>query len=316
MIDATLRAFVLGDVNVDISLAVDDFPSEGGDAQAHDRTLGSGGGGLNAAVALRALGVDVSLVGCVGEDPLSDIAIDTATERGVDLSRLQRTDTIPTGTCVLITTPRGERTLLSHRGANAMLSGSCVDAADFGRARLLLVFGYALLASPQREATLSVIECARQHGCTTAMDVGLAVARHPTLLLDLLPSIDLLMLNELEVLAFTSCVNVEDALDQLLAAGARTIVVKLGSRGCLVADGEGRKHFAGESVRAVDTTACGDAFSAVFAWMRASAKQVADCAQVANLMGAMTACHRGAAESVPSTDRFQNALRTGAKNGR
>lgn len=313
MIDMTKRAFVLGDVNIDISLAVDQFPSEGGDAQAHDRIVGSGGGGLNAAVALRALGVDVSLVGCVGTDPLSDIAINAATERGVDVSRLQHTETVPTGTCVLITTPQGERTLLSHRGANAMLSDTCVDAADFSEARLLLVFGYALLASPQREATLSVIECARQHGCATAMDVGLAVARHSTLLLELLPSIDLLILNEQEVLAFTSCLNVEDALDQLFANGSRSIVVKLGNRGCLVADGEGRKHFAGESVRAVDTTACGDAFAAVFAWMRASEKQVADCARVANLMGAMTACRRGAAESVPSIDRFENALRAGAK---
>lgn len=295
-----VSALVVGDVNVDISLAVDAFPREGGDAQASERTLGSGGGGLNAAVALRSLGVEVSLVASVGTDALASVALATAKQRGVDLSRLQHSPRAPTGTCVLLTTPGGERTLLSHRGANALLEDSEALADDLDDARLLLVFGYALLAQPQRETALSLLRRARRAGCVTSLDVGLAVARRPEVVQPLIASLDLLLLNETELLALTGAAEVDAGLDRLLAGGARTVVVKCGPRGCVVASGKLRTHYEGVAVRAVDTTACGDAFAAAFSWAWAIGRGAAESATIANRMGASTAAGRGAAESIPS----------------
>jgi ribokinase len=42
--------------------------------------------------------------------------------------------------------------------------------------------------------------------------------------------------------------------------GARTVVLTLGERGCLLVSAEGTRHVPAEKVKAVDTTGAGDAF--------------------------------------------------------
>ena len=259
-----------------------------------------GEGGLNAAVALRALDVDVSLIGCVGTDALGAVAVATAEQRGVDLSRLQQRSDAPTGTCVLLTTPGGERTLLSHRGANVLLDDPV--EVDFDQVRLVLVFGYALLAAPPaRVGPRSARLRSRRAGCPTSLDVGLAVAHKSEVVRPLLPSLELLLLNESELLALTGAGDVDAGLAWLHSEGSRNVVIKCGAHGCVVATPGFREHHEGVAVQAVDTTACGDAFAATFSWAWAQGCSAAQCARLANRMGALTASGRGAADSVPCT---------------
>src|SRR5205814_7337298 len=57
----------------------------------------------------------------------------------------------------------------------------------------------------------------------------------------------------------------DEAADELLALGVQNVLLKLGSRGCLIAQPSSPKEIIPAfSVEAVDTTAAGDAFNAGF----------------------------------------------------
>jgi len=59
---------------------------------------------------------------------------------------------------------------------------------------------------------------------------------------------------------------VEEAAKALLQLGSQNVILKLGSRGCYVAPSNGAPHWLpAYDVKAVDTTAAGDAFNGAFA---------------------------------------------------
>ena len=65
-----------------------------------------------------------------------------------------------TGLMYFVVTPDGERTILGHRGANALTDPEPVREDEIQAARLLHLSGYALLAEPQRSAALRALEMA------------------------------------------------------------------------------------------------------------------------------------------------------------
>lgn len=306
---AAICAIVLGDINVDLGFAIDSFPQEGDDAQATRWVMGSGGGGLNAAVALTALGARSRLVGCVGDDPLAIAALSTARARGVDLSAVRLDPSSTTGTCVVVTTPSAERTLFSYRGANTRIEPGQIHALSWDGCDLVLVSGYALLAPPASDACHALIHLALEHTVPIALDLGLAVVRACRSSLEaLLPSIGMLILNEAELSSLAQGPDLERNLAWLFARGTRAVAVKRGARGCTMASGAQRVDCPPVVVEVVDSTACGDAFAAGCALGWACGLGLDACGRTGNLLGSRTATRAGAAESLPSLDEIAPML--------
>jgi ribokinase len=304
-----LSAVVLGDINVDLGFAIDSFPREGDDAQARHWVMGSGGGGLNAAVALASLGARTSLVGCVGSDPLALAALGTAKARGVDLSAVRTDSCAATGTCVVVTTPSGERTLFSHRGANSRAQPAQVQDLPLPDCNLLLVSGYALLDSPTSDTCRALVDRALAHHVPIAFDLGLAVVRAcRSTLAALLPSIGLLVLNEAELAALAQGADLDRNLGWLFERGTKAVAVKRGAHGCTMATGVEREDCASIVVKVVDSTACGDGFAAASALGWACGLGLGACGRLGNLLGARAATRAGAAESLPNLDEIAPML--------
>jgi sugar/nucleoside kinase (ribokinase family) len=302
---AALTAVVMGDVNLDVGLCVDGYPVEGGDAQALTRVVGSGGGGLNAAVAMRSLGAEAVLLARVGSDALAGAALQTARSRGVDLSAVQCDPLEPTGTCVVVTSAGGERTLFSHRGANARLDAAGVQALPWSRCGLVYVSGYALLPGPTAQACTALLERAAHAAVPVAMDLGLAVVRAcRQQVLQLLPRLGALTLNVSELLALTGQPQVEGALDWLAPRTAGLVAVKRGAAGCVVVHAGQRVHCPPRQVQAVDSTGCGDGFAAALALGWARGLDAASCGALGNTMGSWIAARRGAAEAIPDPEEI------------
>jgi hypothetical protein len=66
--------WVLGDVTTDLTLAVERFPGEGGDAFVTDRRMSTGGFGANVGIVLARLGLRPSLIANVGDDEWGRLA--------------------------------------------------------------------------------------------------------------------------------------------------------------------------------------------------------------------------------------------------
>lgn len=77
------------------------------------------------------------------------------------------------------------------------------------------------------------------------------------------------------------------AAKRLLLAGVKNVIVKCGSKGCLVMNKEESYMVpARENVRCVDTTGAGDSFAAGFLSALSEGKNLRECAQFANVCGA------------------------------
>jgi sugar/nucleoside kinase (ribokinase family) len=139
----------------------------------------------------------------------------------------------PTGTCVVLVEPGGERTMLPDPGANDAPLGE-IPLGDH-----LHVVGYALLRNGPRASAVAAIKRARAAGMTVSVDPSSWALLRP----GAIPGVDLLLPNEREA---------------GLVEGE--MVVKLGARGARWGD----VHVPAEDVEVVDTTGAGDAFAAGF----------------------------------------------------
>ena len=279
---------VIGDMNVDVSLAVDAWPREGGDVLANAVTWSSGGTGLNCAVAIGRIGHAVQLWSRVGSDPAAAQVLSTARTSGVDTSAIQTDPAVATGLCVIPVTPSGERTFLSFRGANVHWHAPAVTPAA---PQWLHVCGHALLADPQRAQTLQALRNAQAAGWQTSLDLCDPLA---PLVMPLLRQLDaplsILMGNEREVAATSGALH----------PYADIIVTKRGARGASAEQGGQIVEHGGFVVDAIDTTACGDTFGGVLCVARRWGASLTDALCIANVAGAITASRRGAADIEPT----------------
>ena len=166
----------LGDVNVDIIAHFDSYPDKGQDALAYSTEFHCGGSAANTAIALARMGLDVVLISRVGPDSLALKALNSLSEAGVTPTGLQRDPAAMTGLMYVVVTPDGERTILGHRGANALTDPQQVREEDIRDARLFHLSGYALLTEPQRSAALLALEMACRHGLLVTLDPGMTVS--------------------------------------------------------------------------------------------------------------------------------------------
>jgi ribokinase len=316
-----MTILVLGDANADLSAALARFPAEGDDSQITKLGWGSGGGATNVAAALALLGAPVRLLARVGRDPAAEIALRVPRAAGADLAALQIDDTLATGLCFAAVSPTGERTFFSYRGANVSFEFRPTHSSQLEEANWLHISGYALLEGRQRAATLALIDEASARDIPISLDVclpQLRAWRDETLAL--LPRLRILFTNAPE-LALLSPINTTAepttdllgaphalALEPLLERGVGTVAVKLGPRGCLIANADKRHYTSAFAIGAIDTNGCGDAFVAgyLFAHLRDAA--VEHCAALANALGALQATRLGAAEALPDRARLREFL--------
>jgi len=292
---------VVGDVMVDV-VAVARAPlARASDTPAQVRLRG-GGAGANVAAWLAWAGVPVALVGRVGDDAAGREAVAELRGSGVDV-RAAVDPALPTGTCVVVVEPGGERTMLPDRGANLALAPGDVPGDLLGAGGHLHLSGYVLLDPGPRAAGLHALSAARAAGMTVSVDPASAAplaAAGVEAVIGWLAGADLLVPNLAEAAVLTGCAEPEAAARALVAlAGAREVVVTCGAGGAVWSDGAREVRAPAVAVEAVvDTTGAGDAFAAgLLAARRAGLGVEAALARAA----AVAALALGRASSDPST---------------
>ena len=128
--------------------------------------------------------------------------------------------------------------------------------------RALLV-GAPDALGPVVEDLPQIIKTAQQGGALVAVDV-LHPGRPRDLerLAPLLALADWFLPNADQLLALTGRADLADAIKDVMALGARGVAVTLGAEGCLVATGRAPVALPALEVDVVDTTGCGDGFTA------------------------------------------------------
>ena len=159
---------VVGDLMADVVATVTAPLAHASDTPA-EIVRSPGGGGANVAARLAAAGVPTLLVARGGVDAAGEAALAERREGGVELEiaiDAQR----PTGTCVVIVEPGGERTMLPDRGANAALEPADLPIDEFSEGKHLHLSGYTLLDPGSRSAGLVALEHARAAEMSISVD--------------------------------------------------------------------------------------------------------------------------------------------------
>ena len=138
------RVVVIGDLMTD-AVAHATLPLARGSDTPASVTMHGGGSGANVAAWMAADGGDVAFVGRRGADIAGRNRDMELMGYGVD-ARLVMDPERPTGTCVVMVTHKGERTMLSDPGANAALSPDDLPHDLFVPGAHLHVSGYTLLS--------------------------------------------------------------------------------------------------------------------------------------------------------------------------
>jgi sugar/nucleoside kinase (ribokinase family) len=241
---------VVGDLMVDIVAALPGELAHGSDTPARI-SHSQGGSGANVAAWLAAAGARVAFAGRAGADPLGDAAV--AALAGVELA-VERDPERPTGTCIVLVHPGGERTMIPDAGANDAL-----ELAGLPPGEHLHLTGYALLREGSRPAALLALALARERGMTVSVDPSSAapLAAEPRFA-EWVRDAGLLLPNADEARVLTGETDPELAALAL----AREVVVTLGAEGALWSDGERVLRAPAVTAEVVDTTGAGDAFAA------------------------------------------------------
>jgi ribokinase len=196
----------------------------------------------------------------VGDDERGRDACDELRAAGVD-ARLSVDPELPTGTCLVLVEPNGERTMVPDAGANDALSDADLPGDLLEPGGHLHVAGYALLRPGSRPAARGAIARASKVGMTVSVDPS-SSALLSSAFLDHAAGAGLLLPNASEAHALTGDSDPERAA-RALAERFGEVVVTLGAAGVLWTDGDEVLRAAAVPVEAVeDSTGAGDAFAA------------------------------------------------------
>lgn len=260
-----MRIVTLGVHVVDVLVRpVQEIPAGQGGALVEQIRITPAGPAGGTAVTLAKLGANVQSAGAIGTDELGDVLLELLGRFRVDTSLLVRREDVQTSASVLPIRPDGSRPALHVIGANATYAAADapweeIEAAD-----------YLHLGAPEfmgGEEAAKILAFAREHGVVTSADI-LAPGEQAAAILDWIgpafAQLDYLLPNDEQVLALTGSSNLSDGCRALLERGVGCVAATCGADGALVVDSEGEEHVPAFTVDVVDTTGCGDAFSAGF----------------------------------------------------
>lgn len=231
-------------------------------------TMHGGGSGANIASWLAVEGAEVAFIGRRGADITGRNRDMELMGYGVD-ARLVMDPERPTGTCVVLVTHKGERTMLSDPGANAALSPEDLPRDLFTSGSHLHLSGYTLINEGSRDAGLAALEAAHRTGMSVSIDCSSSAPLERTgaePFLEWTSGAKLLFANADQAKILTGRDDPEAAA-KVLTAWFPHVVIKMNTDGALwYSNGRPEPvHAAAEPVeRVVDGTGAGDAFVAGF----------------------------------------------------
>ena len=266
-------------------------------------SLSPGGDAMNQAIALAGLGVRVALAAQVGSDPFGGILLKQAADRNVDITHVRINPDTQTSVSIVLIREDGRRSFVYCSGNNEHFTLEDVPADLWSRAKVVSLGSLLGMAGFTGEKAAEAFRRARAAGAVTVADTAFDINGQG---LDgvrpVLPHTDYFVPSLEEAEALLGPGEPETLARKFLTMGAGHVMLKLGERGCLVMDAEHTLTLPAFRVPVIDTTGCGDHFTAgvILGILRGESPE--GCARLGNAMGAMNAAQRGASARQHSLD--------------
>lgn len=285
------KTLVIGSLNMDLVTRVNVTPKVGETVTGTGLMMNPGGKGANQAVALGKLGVDVKMIGCLGNDEYGSQLKENLRKMNVGDGTFTVDDS-PTGVAFIMVNDSSDNSIVVIEGANGKLTPEMVNREWFE--------GISYLVT-QQEVPMITLKKVMQ----IAKELNVMIIHNPAPInansMELLKYVDLLVLNETEFAELTGKEyenegTIKWGYERL---GIRQMLLTLGSKGAIYYDGSHVITVPAKKVAAVDTTAAGDSYIAGIVHHLIHGHDMVSAMAFATKVAAITVTRIGAQTSLP-----------------
>jgi len=262
----------------------------------------SGGCAANTAAGVVSFGGTAAFLGKVRDDQLGHVYQHDLSSAGVavDIPMAPADHPEPTGRCLIMVTPDGERTLNTHLGIAAHVSVDDVDPAVVASAGLVYVEGYLWDMESTKDAIRKALD-ATAPGARFAFTLSdsFCVDRHHAEFVELAEErIDVLFANEAEITRLYEVDTFDQAIERVRRRRGISFVTCSEKGSVVVENGDTHAVEAHPVERVVDATGAGDLYAAGALYGLSIGADLPTCAQLGSLAAAEIISHLGARPQV------------------
>jgi 2-dehydro-3-deoxygluconokinase len=276
---------------------------------------GYGGDTSNAAIAAARQGAAVGYLSAVGDDPYGCMLRELWSREGVDHTSV-RTDADAFTAIYFVTHDQhGHHFSFFRRGSAASrMKPADLPAARIAQAKVLHLSGIsAAISDSACDTCLAAIAIAREAGVRVSFDTNLrlklwSLPRARAVMRELIRQCDICLPSYEDISAISGLDETDALADYCLALGARTVVLKLGERGALVAEAGRRFHVPPHPCKPVDATGAGDTFAGSLLARLVAGDDLETAARYASVAAALSTEGYGAVEPIPRKQQVLSAF--------
>ncbi|MEY4910789.1 MAG: 5-dehydro-2-deoxygluconokinase, partial [Pseudomonadota bacterium] len=314
-------------------LAVDLYAQQFGSRLEDARSMSMylGGSSANLAFGVARLGLKSAMISRVGNEQMGRFLTESLQQEGCDTSQVQVDAERLTALVLLGLKDKDTFPLLFVREncADMAVDASLIDELFIASCRSLAITGTHLSTPVTRKASMAALAHAKRHNVIRVLDIDyrpvlwgltsrgagenryVADAHVTKQLQEVLPEFDLLVGTEEEffIAGGASGTGVDDLIASLRVVrglSKATLVVKRGSLGCCVIEGEipaninDAPTYKGENVEVLNVLGAGDAFLSGLMASLLQGKTLAESTQVANACGAIVVSRHACSAAMPT----------------
>jgi ribokinase len=295
---------VVGSTNTDLVIKTPRLPNAGETVKGTGFQFFPGGKGANQAVAAARLGAEVNFITKIGRDDFGNQALANFKHEGIKTDYILVDENNSSGVALIEVDQTGQNRIVISPGANGNLT---VD--DIKPIKHVIENSDVLLL--QLEIPLETVGYVMEIGASAGAIVILNPAPAEKIPIKFYQHISIVTPNQTEATLLTGLESgqYDEIADWLRQKGVNTAIITLGQKGAYYKSTTDRREVPGFQVKAIDTTAAGDAFNAGLAVAIGEGCLLRDAICFANAAGALAVTKMGAQPSMPKRSDVENFLK-------
>lgn len=292
------KILVIGSTVVDIIIKVDYLPGTAQDVHVISQEMSLGGCAYNVSDTLRHFDIPYILFSPVGTGIYGDFVRKELKARNI--STPVPSPDMDNGCCYCFIEQSGERTFISHHGAEYLIHKDWLDKIDTSEIEAIYICGLEI----EDKTGNDIVEFLENNNeIPIFFAPGPRINSIPIELLNRMFKMSpILHLNNDEAFQFTNKIKLTQAVESLHSLTNNTIIVTCGSKGAYYYENEKLSHVDAVKVKQIDTIGAGDAHIGSVIACYYKKNDMEKSLQIANLVSSAVVETKGA---LLSDERFK-----------
>lgn len=225
------KTLIIGSTVVDVIIGIEKLPKTQEDTHTTSHKMGLGGCAYNVSEILRQSKIPYVLASPVGSGAYGTFVENSLNEKGIPI--FAKTPLIENGCCYCFVEKTGERTFISHHGAEYLFSEKWFENLNLEEFDSIYICGLEV-EEKTGDNLITWLEKISKHNLQIYFAPGPRFIKIDSKLLDRIFALNpIIHLNELEAKEFSKENNIKEAARFIFNKTKNSCVITLGSSGCL-----------------------------------------------------------------------------------